>query len=157
MESKSSPCHSTAKILQSNSRAKLDQQTPSKENTVTTSVEETLIEPKTSTSNNTYTAEDVCVVNNILTVNNNSNRRNKMQNGHFNSISEQSIDSTEYDTNDLTSQTQQAPTVVLNNNSVTKNFWKSQTGLKKRLSLKIIKKRDSFISKLEEDQKFLNK
>jgi subtilase family serine protease len=30
-------------------------------------------------------------------------------------------------------------------------------GLKQRLSLKIIKKRDSLISKLEEDQKFLNR
>ena len=39
--------------------------------------------------------------------------------------------------------------------SAVKNPFKR--GLKQRLSLKIIKKRDSFMSKLEEDNKFLNK
>ena len=74
-------------------------------------------------------------------------RCHKIINRRFNSISEQSIDSTEYGD-------PQASTPALLNS---KNFWRSQTGIKKRLSLKLIKKRDSYISKLEEDQKFLNK
>ncbi len=76
-----------------------------------------------------------------------SKQRIEMINRRFNSISEQSIDSTEY------CEAQKSTPTFLNS----KNFWRSQGGIKKRLSLKLIKKRDTFISKLEEDQKFLNK
>lgn len=74
----------------------------------------------------------------------------KSMNNRFYSISEKSIDSTDYTDN-----------LPINEKEHGKYFSKNKSqstgGIKHRLSLKLLKKRDSMISKLEQDQKFLNR
>ena len=74
----------------------------------------------------------------------------KTMSNRFYSISEKSMDSTDYTDNLPANEKERG-------RYFSKNKSQSTGGIKHRLSLKLIKKRDSMISKLEQDQKFLKR